>query len=64
MARVLASPRTASHARRRYCYTWLPETADAPGQQLQRVVSGVAARTGNSYELFGVLWQHRWSGGL
>ena len=26
--------------------------------------SGAAARTGNSYDLFGVLWQYRWGGGL
>ena len=26
--------------------------------------SGVAARTGNSYDLIGVAWQYRWGGGL
>jgi hypothetical protein len=26
--------------------------------------SGVSARTGNSYDLFGVAWQYRWGGGL
>ena len=26
--------------------------------------SGVSARTGNNYDLFGVLWQYRWGGGL
>jgi hypothetical protein len=28
------------------------------------VSSGVSARTGNSYDLIGVAWQHRWGGGL
>jgi hypothetical protein len=26
--------------------------------------SGVSARTGNNYDLFGAAWQHRWGGGL
>ena len=26
--------------------------------------SGVSARTGNNFDLFGVAWQHRWGGGL
>jgi hypothetical protein len=26
--------------------------------------SGVSARTGNNYDLFGVAWQYRWGGGL
>jgi hypothetical protein len=26
--------------------------------------SGVSARTGNSYDLIGIAWQHRWGGGL
>jgi hypothetical protein len=26
--------------------------------------SGVAARTGNDYDLVGVAWQYRWGGGL
>jgi hypothetical protein len=26
--------------------------------------SGVAARTGNSFDLVGIAWQHRWGGGL
>jgi hypothetical protein len=26
--------------------------------------SGVSARTGNSYDLIGVVWQYRWGGGL
>ncbi|NJN40665.1 MAG: transporter [Gammaproteobacteria bacterium] len=26
--------------------------------------SGVAARTGNNFDLFGILWQYRWGGGL
>ena len=26
--------------------------------------SGLWARTGNSYDLVGVAWQHRWGGGL
>jgi hypothetical protein len=26
--------------------------------------SGVSARTGNSYDLLGIAWQHRWGGGL
>jgi len=26
--------------------------------------SGVAARTGNDYDLFGIAWQYRWGGGL
>ena len=26
--------------------------------------SGVSARTGNSYDLIGVIWQYRWGGGL
>ncbi len=26
--------------------------------------SGVAARTGNNYDLIGIAWQHRWGGGL
>src|SRR5206468_2199514 len=25
--------------------------------------SGVAARTGNDYDLFGIAWQYRWGGG-
>jgi hypothetical protein len=28
------------------------------------VSSGLADRTGNSFDLFGVAWQHRWGGGL
>lgn len=64
MARVLASPGTAAHAQRRYCHAWLSAKADAPGQQLQRGVSGGGARTGNSDELFGVLWQYRRGGEL
>ncbi|MCC7486608.1 MAG: transporter, partial [Burkholderiales bacterium] len=26
--------------------------------------SGVSARTGNNYDLFGVAWQYRWGGGI
>ena len=26
--------------------------------------SGVSARTGNNFDLFGVAWQYRWGGGL
>ena len=26
--------------------------------------SGVAARTGNNFDLIGIAWQHRWGGGL
>jgi hypothetical protein len=26
--------------------------------------SGVSARTGNSYDLIGIVWQYRWGGGL
>ena len=26
--------------------------------------SGVSARTGNGFDLFGIAWQHRWGGGL
>ena len=26
--------------------------------------SGVSARTGNNYDLFGIAWQYRWGGGL
>ncbi len=26
--------------------------------------SGVSARTGNSFDLLGIAWQHRWGGGL
>jgi hypothetical protein len=26
--------------------------------------SGVAARTGNNYDVVGIVWQHRWGGGL
>lgn len=28
------------------------------------VSSGVSARTGNNYDLFGAIWQYRWGGGL
>jgi len=26
--------------------------------------SGLSARTGNSFDLAGIAWQHRWGGGL
>jgi hypothetical protein len=26
--------------------------------------SGVAARTGNNFDLIGIAWQYRWGGGL
>ena len=26
--------------------------------------SGVSARTGNNYDLLGIVWQYRWGGGL
>ena len=26
--------------------------------------SGASARTGNSYDLYGIAWQYRWGGGL
>ena len=26
--------------------------------------NGVSARTGNSYDLYGIAWQYRWGGGL
>ena len=56
--RAATSSRTGAWARHSRC------PVDLRNSVKLYASSGVSARTGNSFDLIGIAWQHRWGGGL